>query len=277
MTKFFATAHGLVVLEPDGAGRVLDTPARDLTQFLRLGGELRHVAKIPTAGRLDPPFGPLRPPVSAPIAFWAQGGGYRGHLAGDERPAHPRFFLISPHSITGPETPIVLPGPAPSEVDYEGELALVIGERMSNVPEREVWRHVAGLTLLNDITARDVQRGRQPGAEGIDNFAIAKSFDTFSPLGPAVVTPDEFADLQRIPLRTYVNGELRQDATTEDLIFSVPELLAFLSARVTLHPGDLVSTGSPTGIGEPQGFFLRPGMEVRIESSVIGTLRNVVV
>lgn len=138
--------------------------------------------------------------------------------------------------------------------------------------EADAYSFVAGFTICNDVSARDVQKGRVPGRAA--NVTAAKSFDTFTPMGPTLATLDEFADPDDLHLRTWVSGELRQDARTSQLIHPVSALVSYLSRQTTLEPGDVIATGTPAGVGHKQGLFLRSGDEVRIEIEGIGTLVN---
>jgi 2-keto-4-pentenoate hydratase/2-oxohepta-3-ene-1,7-dioic acid hydratase in catechol pathway len=169
-------------------------------------------------------------------------------------------FIKVTSAVVGSGTRVALPPTAPDRVDFEGEVAVVIGRRASSVRAADAWSHVAGITACDDLTARDVQRGT-------GNFGLAKSFDGFCPLGASLVTLDEYADPDDIGLTTLVDGEVRQEARTTDLVFGVPELVEYLSRHTTLEPGDVISTGTPAGVGEPEGRFLAAGsvVEVRVE------------
>jgi 2-keto-4-pentenoate hydratase/2-oxohepta-3-ene-1,7-dioic acid hydratase in catechol pathway len=194
---------------------------------------------------------------------------------GRQRDAEPYFFLKAPSSLTGHGQPIVLPRVAPDHVDYEGEVALVIGRRASHVPLDQAWSYVAGVTILNDVSARDVQQGQHvPGARA--NTSMGKSFDTFTPSGPCVATLDEFDNPDDIELTTWVNGEQRQHSRTSTLIWPVAYLVSFLSARTTLMPGDIVSTGTPAGVGHAEQRYLKDGDTVTIRVTGVGELTNTV-
>jgi 2-keto-4-pentenoate hydratase/2-oxohepta-3-ene-1,7-dioic acid hydratase in catechol pathway len=167
--------------------------------------------------------------------------------------------------------PIVVPGVSP-QVDYEGELAFVIGHRCRHVPASEAASVVAGFTVMNDVSVRDWQ-WRTP------TWTMGKSFDSHGPLGPELVTTDEIADPQGLRLRTWVNGELRQDASTDDMIFSCWAMVEELTTVFTLEPGDVISTGTPAGVGasfDPPRW-LRAGDTVRIEVEGVGVLDNPVI
>ncbi|MFW6238174.1 MAG: fumarylacetoacetate hydrolase family protein, partial [Halanaerobiales bacterium] len=176
-------------------------------------------------------------------------------------------FLKATTSLVGPEEKIVLPDLAPEMVDYEAELAVVIGREARNIEKEEVDDYIFGFTCANDVSARDCQH------ELDVQWARAKSFDTFCPLGPHIETELDPGDLE---IRSRLQGEVMQDSRTSDMIFSVPELVSYLSWNFTLLPGTVILTGTPEGVGfarEPQ-VFLRPGNEIEIEIEGIGILSN---
>lgn len=183
--------------------------------------------------------------------------------------AWPIVFTKVPECVVGPTDAVQLPGDAVSaQIDYEAELAVVIGTGGKNIAKADAMRHVWGYTVVNDVTARDVQMRHQ-------QWDMGKSFDTFCPMGPWIVTADEL-DGQHTRVRCWVNGELRQDGRTEDLIFDIPTLIETVSRGITLYPGDVIATGTPAGVGlglnPPQ--FLRNGDVVRIEIDGIGQIEN---
>lgn len=212
-----------------------------------------------------------------PSAIYAIGLNYREHAAemGSALPEHPVVFMKSTTSVLDPESPIVLPRFLRSDqVDYECELAVVIGKRCKNVRAADALDYVLGYTCANDVSARDWQKSHGGG-----QWVKAKSFDTFCPLGPILVTADRIPNPQMLPIRTILNTEIRQESYTGDMIFTVAELIAFLSGSTTLLPGTVILTGTPPGVGaasEPKRF-LKPGDQVGIEISGIGMLRNSVV
>jgi 2-keto-4-pentenoate hydratase/2-oxohepta-3-ene-1,7-dioic acid hydratase in catechol pathway len=215
--------------------------------------------------------------VSRPSKIWALGLAYASHVGemGRQQDGEPYFFLKAPSSLIGSGQPIVLPRTVPDHVDYEGEVALVIGRRAKDLKPEDAWSHVAGVTILNDVSARDVQSGQHvPNARA--NTTMAKSFDTFTPCGPCVATLDEFPDRNDIELTTLVNGEQRQHSRTSTLIWPVAYLLSFLSGRTTLMPGDIVSTGTPAGVGHADGRYLKPGDSIAIRITGVGELANTV-
>jgi len=191
------------------------------------------------------------------------GSNYRRHIEemGHDLPRVPKIFLMAPSALIGPGDAIEIP-PGTEQVDHEAELGVVIGRQMCRVPAAEALDYVAGYTCVNDVTARDFQR-----SDGV--FARAKGFDTFCPVGPRVVADLDPGDLR---VRAWVDGELRQDGRTSDMIFDVPTLLAFVSSVMTLEPGDLLSTGTPMGVGP-----LHPGCTVTVEVEGIGRLENPVI
>jgi 2-keto-4-pentenoate hydratase/2-oxohepta-3-ene-1,7-dioic acid hydratase in catechol pathway len=217
----------------------------------------------------------LFPPL-APSKVIAAGRNYRAHheeMGSADMPYKlPSTWFKGPSAIVGPHDDIVRPR-ATRRLDYETELAFVIGTRCKNVPRERAAEVIAGYTVANDITARDV--GRMERAEG--NRLLAKSFDGFCPLGPCFVTADEIGDPGNLALTTRVNGEIRQDARTSDMIWKIPDILAYVS-QIELLPGDVVTTGSPEGVAQGgDGGFLEPGDVLESEISGIGCLRNRIV
>ena len=183
-----------------------------------------------------------------------------------ELPTAPLTFTKFPSCITGPTADVVLSGPT---VDWEVEIVAVIGSSGRHIAEPDAWTHVAGLTLGQDISDRAVQLSGKP-----PQFSLGKSFDTYGPIGPALVSVDSFDDPDDVDLWCEVDGERMQHARTSDLIFTVPQLVSYLSSICTLEPGDLIFTGTPSGVGGPQGRFLSDGALLESGSDVIGRLRN---
>jgi 2-keto-4-pentenoate hydratase/2-oxohepta-3-ene-1,7-dioic acid hydratase in catechol pathway len=209
-------------------------------------------------------------PIERPGKIICVGLNYRGHAEeqGAKLPEHPVLFAKWATALTGPGLPIVLP-PVSQKVDYEAELAVVIGSRVKAVAVENALEAVHGYLCANDVSARDVQRADR-------QFTRAKSFDTFCPVGPELVPAAEIGDPQDLRIRALVNGEVRQDSTTADMIFSVAELIAFASEAITLEPGDLLLTGTPPGVGEFRDppLYLAEGDEVTIEIDRLGALTN---
>lgn len=199
---------------------------------------------------------------------------YRDHAQeqGSALPQWPMLFIKSPNSLNNPGDPIAIPTHlASAEVDYEGELAVVIGRDCKNVRREAALDYVFGYTIADDVTARDWQKKYGGG-----QFCRGKSFDTFAPLGPALLTKDEIPDPGRLRIQTRVNGETRQDSNTSNLIFDIPTLIEFLSGSTTLLAGSVILTGTPNGVGMAMKppRFLQPGDVVEVEIEKIGVLSN---
>jgi 2-keto-4-pentenoate hydratase/2-oxohepta-3-ene-1,7-dioic acid hydratase in catechol pathway len=204
---------------------------------------------------------------------WAVGINYRDHAAetGHDLPPAPTLFAKAPGSVIGPDAPIVIPRHV-TQPDYEGELAVVIGTRARDVARADALEYVAGLTIAHDVSARDHQFTT-------GQFTWSKSFDTFCPLGPEVVSLDEVDLAAGLSLETRVNGEVMQSANTSELVFDVPALIAWISQGLTLEPGDVILTGTPSGVGAARTppRWLVDGDIVEISIGGLGTLRNPVV
>jgi 2-keto-4-pentenoate hydratase/2-oxohepta-3-ene-1,7-dioic acid hydratase in catechol pathway len=216
----------------------------------------------------------LLAPIPRPPKIVCIGVNYADHAAeaGRELPPRPSVFLKAPSTVIGPDEAIVRPTTT-ERLDYEVELAVVIGKTAKRVSRDEALGHVAGYTILNDVSARDLQLAKDGGV------ILGKNFDTSAPMGPAVVLTDELPDPSNLSIRTWINGELRQDGNTHDLIFDVPAIISFLSQQLTLEPGDVIATGTPAGVGlgmNPQ-IWLQPGDQIRMEIQGIGVLENSVV
>ena len=215
----------------------------------------------------------LEAPIPHPPKYLAIGLNYADHVAesGLERPSVPVFFNKQSTCVTGPYQPIHLPRVSPL-LDYEGELAFVIGRRCRHVPQERAPEVIAGYLVANDVSVRDWQL-RTP------TMTMGKSFDTHGPLGPWLVTPDEVGDPHTLELRTWVNGELRQHASTRQLIFDCFAQVEHLSTAFTLEPGDVITTGTPSGVGGAMRppRFLQPGDVVRVEIERIGAIENRVI
>jgi 2-keto-4-pentenoate hydratase/2-oxohepta-3-ene-1,7-dioic acid hydratase in catechol pathway len=214
-------------------------------------------------------------PVPDPRKIICLGLNYRDHAveSGAPIPKEPILFSKYATALIGHEQPIVLP-PVSSEVDYEAELVIVIGQRGRNIAACEAANYVAGYTVGHDVSARDWQLKK----EG-KQWMVGKTFDTFAPTGSTLVTADEAPDPHSLPIRLRLNGKVMQDSNTSQMIFGVGPTLAYLSQVFTLEPGDLIFTGTPPGVGfarKPQ-VFLKPGDVVEVEIEGLGTLRNSVV
>lgn len=206
-----------------------------------------------------------------PVNVIAVGLNYRRHAAesGAQVPAEPLVFVKLTTSVIGPGEPIVLPAAAPDEVDYEAELAVVIGTKARKVSEADALKYVLGYTCANDVSARDCQIRRDK------QWARAKAFDTFCPLGPCLLI-DPAVNPNSLPIRSRLNGEVMQNSNTADMIFSVPFLVSYLSQQFTLLPGTVIVTGTPEGVGcaRKPPVYLRPGDSISVEIDGIGTLTN---
>jgi 2-keto-4-pentenoate hydratase/2-oxohepta-3-ene-1,7-dioic acid hydratase in catechol pathway len=273
------SADGRVARRSGTLVELLDLPFASLGDALVAGVGVGELRDAPVLRRAPLKSVRLGAPVPSPGAVWAVGLSYREHAqeAGehaviDPGADGPALFLEASSSVIGDREQIVLPALAPDRVDYEGEVAVVIGTRGAAVTTQNAWEHVFGLTAANDVSARDVQEGAFFG--GVPDPSKAKSFDTFTPLGPWVATPDEFEDREDIGLRTLVNGDVRQRARTSMLIHPIPSIVAAVSRFATLQPGDVILTGTPAGVGMARGEYLAEGDDVRVEVDVVGTLRN---
>ena len=275
------------IIDLSAAGATMRVPRKlpaDMLSFLRLGEAGLNAAREVMAFMEKRPALPvgvqvahlletakLLPPIPRPGKILCSGINYRGHMEenpGAKLPTEPFFFSKLPTAVIGPGEAIVHPK-ATKQLDYEVEFAAVIGKQMKRTSPEQVMECVAGYTILHDVSARDVQFK--------DNqITLGKNFDTFCPMGPCIVTKDELPQPGKVRLRSLLNGKVMQDGTTADWVFPLPELLARLSQVMTLEPGDVISTGTPAGVGvfrKPQ-VFLKPGDVVRLEIEGIGALEN---
>jgi len=269
--------------------RVIDltTVASDLLAFVRAGQPALDAARAlletepsdRSAGAVHALadvtlHAPLRPGKIIGIGL-----NYVEHVAESHRtldtdrqlPDRPVLFSKPATAVTGPGQPILHNGDLTQQLDWECELAVVIGRTAFKVSEEDAWDHVFGYSIMNDISARDQRRSGQ--------WFFSKGQDSYAPFGPAVVTPDELGDPTDLKLSLQVNGETKQDSNTRHMLFGIPKLIADISSGVTLEPGDVISTGSPSGVGAGQvpPQFLRPGDLVEATIEGIGTLANPVV
>jgi 2-keto-4-pentenoate hydratase/2-oxohepta-3-ene-1,7-dioic acid hydratase in catechol pathway len=251
--------------------------AATMDELLRGGPEalaaLRDAlaAAAPDAVRVGLDEIELLAPIPRPGKIAAAGVNYRSHGEEQNRepPDHPVLFAKFTTSVVGHGAEIRWSPAFTQAVDFEAELAVVIGRRCRRIAPEQAPEHVAGYTCLNDVSARDLQYSDR-------QFVRAKSLDTFCPMGPWLVTADEVGDPQSLSIRCLVNGEVMQSATTADMVFSVAELVSFCSQAFTLEPGDIIATGTPSGVGwfrEPRRM-LRDGDVVEVDIERIGTLRN---
>ena len=238
----------------------------DMIEFIEYGGS-------PEPGEDTVPLteARLHAPIAGPEKIIGIGLNYEDHAVetGVDIPEKPIVFAKYPNTVIGPGETIRIP-PITDQADYEAELAVIIGRAARNVPESEALDYVFGYTNANDVSSRDLQF-----SEG-GQWTRSKSIDTFCPLGPFIATKDEIEDPQNLSIRCVLNGEVMQDGTTSKMIFSVAELVSFLSQGMTLFPGDIIVTGTPPGVGsarDPQ-VWLKDGDEVTIEIEGLGSLTN---
>jgi 2-keto-4-pentenoate hydratase/2-oxohepta-3-ene-1,7-dioic acid hydratase in catechol pathway len=253
----------------DLAAAAPDLP-RSMPEFLEAGAPALDRARRATGSRLPLARVKLEAPVPAPRKFLAIGLNYADHIeeTGREKPDFPMFFNKQVTCVNAPFDPVELP-PSGKFTDYEGELAFVIGSRCRHVPRERAHEVIAGYTIVDDVSVRDWQ---QKSA----TMTLGKSWDTHGPMGPWIVTPDEISDPHALELKTLVNGELRQHSNTKHLIFDCFDQVTTLSTVFTLEPGDVISTGTPSGVGvamTPRAF-LNPGDVVRIEVAEIGHIEH---
>lgn len=273
-THFQSTRIGVVVDDAiiDLAAAAPDLP-REMKAFLAAGESALAAARAAQSASARIPLSEvyLEAPVRNPQKFLGAGLNYADHIeeTGFERPKFPTFFNKQSSCVHAPFAPVWLPRGERRLTDYEGELALVIGRRCRRVPRERAHEVIAGYTIVDDVSQRDWQRRAV-------TMTLGKSWDTHGPMGPWIVTPDEVGDPHDLDLKTWVNGELRQNSNTQHMIFDCFEQVATLSTVCTLEPGDVVATGTPSGVGvamEPKRF-LEPGDRVRIEIARIGAIEH---
>jgi len=212
-------------------------------------------------------------PIERPQKIICIGLNYKDHAEeqGGDLPDRPLLFAKWPNTLIGPGEPIVIPSIS-TQVDYEAELGVVMGARVSRVSPENALEAVAGYVCVNDVSGRDLQFSDKQWVRG-------KSLDTFCPVGPALVPASEIPDPQTLGIRAILNGEVMQDSNTSNMVFGVAEIIAFITQAITLEPGDLIATGTPAGVGvfrDPQ-VLLEPGDEITIEIDGIGALTNPVI
>jgi 2-keto-4-pentenoate hydratase/2-oxohepta-3-ene-1,7-dioic acid hydratase in catechol pathway len=253
----------------DGRIAPLGGPGSSMLEYIRRG---RSAERQPGGGEsVALEEARLHAPIARPEKLIAIGLNYEDHAieTGAEIPEKPVVFGKYPNTIVGPGEPIRIP-PIAEQIDYEAELAVIIGRTTRNVPESEAMEYVFGYMNSNDVSSRDLQF-----SEG-GQWTRSKSIDTFCPVGPYIATRDEVPDPHNLSIRCILNGEVVQDGTTARMIFSVAELVSFLSSGMTLVPGDIIITGTPPGVGmarDPQ-LWMKPGDEVTIEIEGLGSLTN---
>ncbi len=250
-------------------GQLPSDPMAVLSRPVELGALNDRLASLtPTGALADVTLGP---PVPLPRNSFAVGLNYLAHAAEGnmEVPAAPLVFTKFPSCITGPTADVEMRSDG---CDYEGELVVVIGKGGKDIAKDAAWDHVLGLTVGQDFSDRPAQFAAKP-----PHFDLGKSFDTFGPIGPLLISVDEVskhADHRALRITTTVNGEVRQDGSTADMVFDVPTLISYLSRITTLTTGDVIFTGTPEGIGATQGKFLRDGDVVVTTIEALGTMTN---
>lgn len=256
----------LIDIERASGGSLPSDPMEILTR-------LQEVAKLDLSKAKGVPLdgNRLGPPVPRPSKILAAAGNYSDHVkeAGAEDPGEPNLFAKLPSALIGPRDPICIPG-GRTQIDWEVELVVVIGKQGRNIREEDAWSHVAGVTCGQDISDREEQ------FRAFQQYTIAKSFDTYAPTGPYLITVDELENRDNVALRSYLDGEEMQNGATGKLIFSVPKLIAWASRACTLEAGDLFFTGTPGGVGafRKPPRWLTPGVVLRSEIQGVGTMEN---
>ena len=255
------------------AGKIVDLRTiypeiPDINEHFFTDGWLKRIKQISEPGQaLDVRLGC---PMSRPSKIICLGLNYLDHReeSGFEKPQKPLLFCKTPNALTGPFDPILLPQSC-DQIDWEVELAVVIGRAGKRIPARNALDYVAGFSVLNDVSGRRAQFSDGQWFRG-------KSFDTFAPMGPALVTVDEIQNCQNLRLTARVNGQIMQEGNSADMIFDIPSLIAFISQDITLWPGDIISTGTPSGVGifRDPPVLLKAGDIVECEVEGIGTIRN---
>jgi 2-keto-4-pentenoate hydratase/2-oxohepta-3-ene-1,7-dioic acid hydratase in catechol pathway len=245
----------------------LATPARDLPEAI----DVLSLGQDQTGKEVEVDTTAVLCPVVRPSKILAIGLNYAAHAreTGATPPPRPIVFAKYPNSLNDPYGDVRIPPSVTEQADYEAELAVIIGRRAKQVTREQALDHVFGYAVANDVSSRDWQRADS-------QFSRSKSADTFCPIGPWITTTDEIPRPHDLRITSRVNGEVRQDSTTADLIFDIPALIEFLTSTITLEPGDVILTGTPQGVG--LGFnpprFLRPGDVVECEVEGLGTIRN---
>jgi 2-keto-4-pentenoate hydratase/2-oxohepta-3-ene-1,7-dioic acid hydratase in catechol pathway len=279
---------GILDLERAMRAAGLAKPVADMRLFLEQTDWRSSADRCVTAGKsgelLDPKKVRLGAPVPVPRKLIIAGANTRSHLAeakpvlGDITPPNkPMILAKATSSLCGPYDDLIHP-PETKKLDYEVELGVIIGKQCRRIKESQVKAHVAGFATCNEVSARDIQLAEHEKNAFYRTHFIGKSFDTFNPMGPALVTVDEFQWGKPLKMRTEVNGEVRQSSDTSDLYFGIEQLVAYISEAMTLYPGDVIVTGSPAGVAffmTPQRF-LKPGDKVRCEIEGVGAIENLV-
>ncbi|MBT3552150.1 MAG: fumarylacetoacetate hydrolase family protein [Rhodospirillaceae bacterium] len=276
---------------PDTVRGILDAGAEGLDMVRRLVDRIDNASgaeadRIAASGALLP-FGdtPLLAPIPEPRLILSEGRNYGKHLAemGGEQPtATPTAFIKLQSSLTGSGKPIYVPPQYPDQIDYEGEFTIVIGRNCHRVSEEDALDYIAGYTIVNDVSARDWIPEYRAATDKIDicigweRNIMGKNLPSFSPCGPVITTADEIPDPHDLQLTTRLNGEVMQSTKTDDLVHNVPQMVSYYSQWYLLQPGDLITTGSPAGVGVGRNppVFMKDGDLIEVEIERIGTLSN---
>ncbi|MEA3279152.1 MAG: fumarylacetoacetate hydrolase family protein [Thermodesulfobacteriota bacterium] len=234
-------------------------------------GWLEKVAQVTDSGsEMDVRIGS---PVNRPSKIICLGKNYLEHVreGGFDNPEKPLIFCKAPNAVNGPFDPVIMPKSS-GQVDWEVELAIVVGKEGKRIKNKDAFDYIAGFTIMNDVSAREAQFADSQWFRG-------KSFDTFAPSGPAIVTADEIVDAHNLRLTTIVDGVIMQDGNTRDMIFDIPSIIENISEDITLIPGDIISTGTPSGVGifRDPPIVLKPGNVVECRIEKIGSIINQVV
>ncbi|MEW6355302.1 MAG: fumarylacetoacetate hydrolase family protein [Planctomycetota bacterium] len=266
---------------------IVALPYQSVASVLSLWDALRpeaiKIAQDASTPRIARKDATLLAPIPRPNKLLCLAGNYSQHIreGGGSVPGKekmtPRVFMKPPsNTVIGPGQPVILPKNG-NQIDWECELGIVIGRAARFVTEKAAMSHVAGYTIVNDISERelkiDVDREPRPGDEWFD-WLNGKWFDTFAPMGPCVATTEEVPDPHALRLTLKLNGEVKQDASTGQMIFRVPEIVAFISTLMTLEPGDVIATGTPAGVGNATDTYLKPGDVMEMEIEKIGAFRT---
>jgi 2-keto-4-pentenoate hydratase/2-oxohepta-3-ene-1,7-dioic acid hydratase in catechol pathway len=271
-----STEDPLDLLPPDG---ISYESARELSTWVeRLDEVDRSELTIPIADVR------LLAPIASPPKLLLLAGNYakhvaeRGGAAAERQETFPYVFMKpASTTLTRPGDPIIIPRVSPDHIDWECELGVVIGRRCRHIDEDEAMSCIAGYTIINDISDRAFRPNPQRKPRERDKFfdwLHGKWHDTFCPMGPCVLSADVVPDPQTLPIRLSLNGQVKQDASTAEMVFPIAAIVAFLSDLVTLQPGDVIATGTPSGVGSATGTYLRPGDRIRATIEPIGTLEN---
>jgi len=243
----------------------------DISEAFFKEGWLEKVAGVKNSGRKVEAR--IASPIHRPSKIICLGKNYAEHAkeGGFENPDKPLIFGKTPNALSGPYDPIILPRSS-SQVDWEVELAVIIGKEGKRINKTEAFDYIAGFTVMNDVSGREAQFSDSQWFRG-------KSFDSFAPVGPFIVTPDEIDDVNNLRLTAVVDGEIMQDGNTRDMIFDIPAIIENISEDITLIPGDIISTGTPAGVGifRDPPVVLKPGNVVECRIEQIGTIINKVV